>query len=49
MQASIFCASLKPGNWEGCGRKHLALNPGDTGIILALVCVAAASQLMVTQ
>ena len=48
MQASIFCAGPKPGNREGCDKKgirHKIL--GDTGIILALVCLAVASQLVV--
>jgi len=50
MQASILWAGPKPGNREGCGRKGIRLKLlRDTGIILALICVAAASQLVVTQ
>jgi len=47
MQASIICVSPKPGNRERFSRKGIQLNTlGDNGIILALVCVAAAIQLV---
>jgi len=49
MQASIFCAGPKLGNRDGCGRKGIWTTLGDNGIILALICVAAANQLVVTQ
>jgi len=50
MNLAMGYANPKPGNKESCGRKgirHKIL--GDTGIILVLICVAAASQLVLTQ
>jgi len=50
MQASIFFAGSKPRNSEGCNRKSIRHKTlGDTRIIFALICVAAASPLVVTQ
>jgi len=50
MQSSIFCAGLKPGNMEGCSKNGIQPETlGDSGIILSLLCVAASSQLVVTQ